>query len=1111
MHGALGIQSWLRLFGRVGPRRVWVPNHYTRNSGVNCSGPEHFMLADDQAMKVLCLSDPLQREASANSVARDGASCTTGFSDDGQSRASVHSQSRTSEVTFDHSVPSVGCLDLANGNPSFTFNPGGAQAVNNFSSGVPGSEQRNSSVPPGVNTAHGLGALFKCTICNALVYESLLDSHLLVCPDGVKRGSSTCSPSPTSPPVGEASHAQHRGYTNPAVQRSASAPKDTHAKPCTPRDADRQAAVSPTTRNSWYYRHQKIKEEMETKEMGECTFQPRILGRGAPRTRSRSPDTYQSRWTDRFEQIERMRRLEQIEAQAYAQNTGRPKITHFAQAWSEKKHEADSSSGPVPSVFERLYQGRSSPGQGAQESAAADVGQKKSKVNAHRTTVALDFDAVCPEGNSQGSTGAWRHPPRQVPTTELLYHDALERKRRADEIAARAQDPTVERCPVLGRSRRYYWQMLERQVKASFNYASSNEPLLKRYQLEDFLVDFGCLPPQQKATIFEDERYRLSTAMWRHLDPQHLGQVDLLTMTVFFHVFMGAVDDASRASQLLCQEESPLPAMEEQSPTCLSHDNSRTPQSACERHPGLPGPNADAGAGAARPANVVAEVSPNNGASISAMRPIAPIPEEEVEDVTPSVEGDKIGREPKHEDDFSQQRIMELLARFDPFKLRTEFQTLYLHRMHFQAMRPRSAKSAENGFCSPEIDAKSRTLAERLIEQQRADAGGTLSSHADLMLWRHSKVQEKKQEQRVKAKDAEVNDCTFRPEVTPRVSDVYAGRTPRGMTRNDMLYGRAKASKERKQALLQEGNLARQFAEVEGCTFKPDTTRSCRTYNRLNTAGTSCPRGFYQNSQRIRAGIEAEERKRWLREDRLAKPYPLPVPWPSGGLSPRTSPAGVLENVTTRHESSLGFGEPIVSSPLCPVPENQGHRCSHRLSETGSLPMNECPWCLVSSEARRPSSASPSRLRSQCVHSTSPPPRMSASSSLTRSGRFVAHDAEACPDISNGQSMSSCLGCVKGDGKTGPLLLFVEVAVTAGQPPERVALHLGDSVAEVAAEFASKHMLTPALAQRLHTLLQEAMQQQEKLLIQQQQERQQQLLMHSLTEHAQHMRHERKL
>ena len=49
---------------------------------------------------------------------------------------------------------------------------------------------------------------------------------------------------------------------------------------------------------------------------------------------------------------------------------------------------------------------------------------------------------------------------------------------------------------------------------------------------------------REEATLqHTSEKKRLKLALWRYLDPEGTGSCDLLTLTVFFHVLMGAVDE----------------------------------------------------------------------------------------------------------------------------------------------------------------------------------------------------------------------------------------------------------------------------------------------------------------------------------------------------------------------------------------------------------------------------------------------------------------------------------------------------------------------------------------------------------------------------------------
>merc|ERR1712137_396248 len=54
-----------------------------------------------------------------------------------------------------------------------------------------------------------------------------------------------------------------------------------------------------------------------------------------------------------------------------------------------------------------------------------------------------------------------------------------------------------------------------------------------------------------------------------------------------------------------------------------------------------------------------------------------------------------------------------------------------------------------------------------------------------------------------------------------------------------------------------------------------------------------------------------------------------------------------------------------------------------------------------------------------------------------------------------------------------PPLVYVEVNIAAGRPPEKLVLIDGQTPAEAAAQFAARHNLTPVLAERLTGLLQQ--------------------------------------
>lgn len=75
------------------------------------------------------------------------------------------------------------------------------------------------------------------------------------------------------------------------------------------------------------------------------------------------------------------------------------------------------------------------------------------------------------------------------------------------------------------------------------------------------------------------------------------------------------------------------------------------------------------------------------------------------------------------------------------------------------------------------------------------------------------------------------------------------------------------------------------------------------------------------------------------------------------------------------------------------------------------------------------------------------------------------------------------------EDKQPPPLLFVDVNISPGQPPEQIVLREGQCIEEVASEFASRHGLAPVLKQRLHNLLMEVLQRRDHQQQQHQQQR----------------------
>jgi hypothetical protein len=142
---------------------------------------------------------------------------------------------------------------------------------------------------------------------------------------------------------------------------------------------------------------------------------------------------------------------------------------------------------------------------------------------------------------------------RTVQTTELLYSDAVDRwHRRRVQVAMMEEDETSQRqraCRVSARTRKYVWRGLEKQIKQAFDAVTGSESgrvdSLAYVQLPLFLEKLGCLPK-----LKDDDQRQLILRLWEQLDPHSTGKVDILSLTVFFHVLLGAVEgDAAHGAR----------------------------------------------------------------------------------------------------------------------------------------------------------------------------------------------------------------------------------------------------------------------------------------------------------------------------------------------------------------------------------------------------------------------------------------------------------------------------------------------------------------------------------------------------------------------------------
>ncbi|CAK9048665.1 unnamed protein product [Durusdinium trenchii] len=115
-----------------------------------------------------------------------------------------------------------------------------------------------------------------------------------------------------------------------------------------------------------------------------------------------------------------------------------------------------------------------------------------------------------------------RRRARSCDVHHSLYNKGLERMaRHAEQVQQQSKERSARQ--VLGRSREYYWQMLDRQIRDAFDKAAKGHHLANT-ELEDFLRHFGVMATNEASSTLAVERIneesrKLRTALWRHLDP----------------------------------------------------------------------------------------------------------------------------------------------------------------------------------------------------------------------------------------------------------------------------------------------------------------------------------------------------------------------------------------------------------------------------------------------------------------------------------------------------------------------------------------------------------------------------------------------------------------
>jgi len=383
---------------------------------------------------------------------------------------------------------------------------------------------------------------------------------------------------------------------------------------------------------------------------------------------------------------------------------------------------------------------------------------------------------------------------------------------------------------------------------------------------------------------------------------------------------------------------------------------------------------------------------------------------------------------------------------------------------------------------------------------------------------------------------AEVQECTFRPSLkSPQRASASAGpqRPPSG---SGLLHERLYSSAARKQQEL-EAKAAmyehhRVVEEREACSFRPDTSRSSKSYQRGATVTSPGkivhPRGYDQCKQRLRRAFAGHAQRRrlledrflaldvtsmqetaWLEEDRPQSSRGSPLAALSD-LSPNTArfetltspaslPPGIMEVIAGSAGRPLPSASTFVPAPVAGA-ASPSAAAAARAGGAGAPPAAaavqpsprgaRAPARGVSGSQQKPpqgtgrdnATAAAVRSRSGGAGTAVKASRFSKASDLPGSAASPEtvgeSDSKGYPTNTTSNASTQAVPS-RGAGNAidvvepPPPLVYVEVNIEPGKPPERLVLREGQTPAEAAAEFAVLHHLSPQLAQRLHEQLKE--------------------------------------
>lgn len=903
---------------------------------------------------------------------------------------------------------------------------------------VPQGLPRMPSGPP-----EAYGARFRCTCCQQEVFESQLEYHASFCLPELPAAAPLPAPVPPVLPVPPGPSAWLAQLPRPAVpgrieaprKRSDSGRSDLCSWPeeelllnasseWEQIDLAKSPRVSraPSEERRWWRwedseiqihhaqaderiakKRQELLEEMKRREEEQCTFTPRLIARRSKSCgrmeQGRSQDLASpssGRWQDWLDQQleSRKSKLESVELEMYRDVTHQPQITRRARSLA-KEREAESMS-----VFDRLYH----------------VARERSKARKELEAV-LAADPTPLRTPARGQEHSRR---RNADVYESLYAQGLELRARQAEQAELAKDSGAPH-QVLGRSREYYWQMLDRQIRDAFDKAAQGSQLAYT-EMEDFLRYFGVMARAESgskastpaAERLKEESRKLRTALWRHLDPEQVGYVDFLTLQVFFWVLMVAVQDESLEAQKL-------------------HNLA---QKACEESTdAVSGSQATSAVDCAKLA--AAQVAPNGS------------------------------------------KICELLMRFNPKQLRQEFKQLYLDRLHHGKWT--EGAEAEASTSSVSLSSKSRRLAERAHLRIQEESGSR--RHVDMLLWRQGQVEAHRQRLREERDAQQVEQCTFRPCLVSRHNRsmngglrLYTQATARQACReeNAAVQEQHRLEKEMSGCTFRP-NLQKSDKSFHATsTFRPSPRGADACAQRMRKA-------FAEKDSRRRF---LEERAPTDRPSQISTgcltgtycetPEPRAVASPghrgsSGDPELRARSTWVTATPSPSQAEGASPAGSHISRPVTPPSVK---------AQEAAAPVNGASKDLASPAVRqrrvqpkqRPTQRPQApRCGTEPKHSARNPQIISTPPSTRGAG------GPRLPLPTHPRSDAT----LEAAASPRPLLI-AEVNISQALPPQKIFLYASDDVSQVARRFAERHHLAPHLAERLKRYLTALSQQNER-------------------------------